>query len=154
MAEIVLTRIDDRLLHGQVAKSWVPKLEADLIVIANDEVKNDEQAKKLMNISVPLYTDSLYLRVDEVVDELKSYEDKRALILIASPKDAYELVKSGLDIKTINLGNMRKFPDKEQIRENIYLGEEDKTYLKKLKDEGINIDVRILSQDQALDLKI
>ena len=50
---IKLTRIDDRLLHGQVAFTWTPALSADCIVIANDKVAKDEFLKMTLNLAKP-----------------------------------------------------------------------------------------------------
>ncbi len=77
MAEIKLVRIDDRLLHGQVSKSWVDTDEINLIVVANDDVVVDEKLKNLMNISTPLFAETVFLTVSETIASIKtSHEGK------------------------------------------------------------------------------
>ncbi len=42
---ILLTRIDNRLIHGQVATQWNGTIGANLILVANDAVANNNEAK-------------------------------------------------------------------------------------------------------------
>ncbi|MDO5047064.1 MAG: PTS sugar transporter subunit IIB [Anaerococcus sp.] len=151
MADIVFVRIDDRLLHGQVGREWVKSEGADLIAVGNDKIAEDPKDQKLMNIATPLFADSLFVKVDDLVERLKDNEDRKALILIASPKEAYKLVENGLDVSTINVGNMRKLDSKEEINPNVYIGSEDRLYFNKLADKGISFDIRTLPNDKPVD---
>lgn len=152
MAEINLVRIDDRLLHGQVSKSWVDTDEINLIVVANDDVVEDEKLKNLMNISTPLFTETVFLSLDETIANIKSsYEDKKALILVKNPQDSYKLAKADLGIKSINVGNMAKLPDKEEISESIFIGSEDRKYFNEIHNLGITLDVRTLKNNPPID---
>lgn len=155
MAEIVFTRIDDRLLHGQVGRDWVAKEGADLIVVANDKVSGDRDQQKLMNIATPLFAEAVFWTIDRTISEIEeNFEDKKAMILVENPEDAYKLVERGLEIKSVNVGNMRSLPNKEKITDNIYLGKEDRSYLKKIHDKNISVDVRTLHEDKAIDENI
>lgn len=152
MAEIKLVRIDDRLLHGQVSKSWVDTDEINLIVVANDDVVEDEKLKNLMNISTPLFTETVFLTVSETIASIKtSHEGKNALILVENPKDAYKLAKANLGIKSINVGNMAKLPDKEEISESIFIGSEDRKYFNEIHNLGITLDVRTIKNNPPID---
>ncbi|WP_105301495.1 PTS system mannose/fructose/N-acetylgalactosamine-transporter subunit IIB [Anaerococcus marasmi] len=152
MAEIIFTRIDDRLLHGQVGREWVKSEDCDLIVVANDEASEDRQAQKLMNIATPLFAETVFWTIDRTIKEIEeTHEDSKALILVESPEDAYKLVDAGLNIDTVNVGNMRELPNKDKINENIYVGDKDREYFKKLHDKNISIDIRTLHSDKALD---
>ena len=152
MTKINLVRIDDRLLHGQVSKSWVDTDEINLIVVANDDVVEDKKLQNLMNISTPLYAETVFLTLDETIAKIKSsFEDKKALILVENPQDAYKLAKENLGIKSINVGNMRDLPGKEKVCDDIFIGEEDKEYFNKIHDLGISLDVRVLKNNPQID---
>lgn len=152
MAEIVFTRIDDRLLHGQVGREWVKEEDCDLIVVCNDETSEDRQAQKLMNIATPLFAKTVFWTIDRTIKEIEeNHEDSKALILVESPEDAYKLIEAGLNIEAVNVGNMRDLPNKDKINENIYVGDKDREYFKKLQNKNISIDIRTLHSDKALD---
>ena len=53
MPDIVLTRIDNRLIHGQVATQWCGVVGANLLLVANDAVSTDEFRQGLMNMAAP-----------------------------------------------------------------------------------------------------
>lgn len=155
MAEIVFTRIDDRLLHGQVGREWVKSEGADLILVANDKTVDDRQAQKLMNIATPLFAEAIFWSIDRTIAEIESkFEDNKVLILVESPEDAYKLVEAGLDITSVNVGNMRQLPGKDEINENIYVSKEDREFFKKLKDKNVSLDIRTIHSDQAADENI
>lgn len=152
MADIALTRVDDRLLHGQVGRDWVKQEGCDLIVVANDRIAGDRQVQKLMNIATPIFAETVFWTIERTISDLeKDFEDHKALILVESPEDAYKLVEAGLDIQTVNVGNMREFDGDEKINEDVYVSSEDRKYFKKLKDENINLDVRTLHADKPID---
>lgn len=152
MAEIVFVRIDDRLLHGQVARSWVKEEGANLIVVANDRVAEDRDTQKLMNIATPLYADSRFLSVENLIEKIKDDHDgKKVLILVEGPEDALRLLDAGLDINEINVGNMRELPGKEKVIDDVFVDAEDRANFKKIHDKGVKLDLRILSSDAPSD---
>ncbi len=53
MAEIVLCRIDSRLIHGQVMTKWVNQSQANKIVVVSDELANDEFMLEIYLLSAP-----------------------------------------------------------------------------------------------------
>ena len=152
MAEIVFVRIDDRLLHGQVARSWVKEEGANLIVVVNDRVAEDRDTQKLMNIATPLYADSRFLSVENLIEKIKDDHDgKKVLILVEGPEDALRLLDAGLDINEINVGNMRELPGKEKVIDDVFVDAEDRANFKKIHDKGVKLDLRILSSDESSD---
>ena len=54
MGEIVLVRIDDRLIHGQVMTAWVKETGANQIIIVDDEVSKDLFMSEVMKASAPV----------------------------------------------------------------------------------------------------
>lgn len=53
MPDIRLTRIDNRLIHGQVATQWCGVVGANLLLVANDAVAADEFRQGLVNMAAP-----------------------------------------------------------------------------------------------------
>jgi len=69
---IKLTRIDDRLVHGQVAFTWVPTLGIDCLLVANDKVAKDEFQKMTMNLAKPANTKLLIRAMADAIVFLAS----------------------------------------------------------------------------------
>lgn len=51
MPNILLTRIDNRLVHGQVGVTWTKTIGANLLVVADDETAQDELTQRLMTVT-------------------------------------------------------------------------------------------------------
>src|ERR1700749_3155091 len=106
---IKLTRIDDRLLHGQVAFTWTPALGADCIVVANDKVAKDEFLKMTLNLAKPA---SAKLLIKSLADTVTFLNDPRSqsmkiLLLVNSVKDAFVLANEVKEIQSVNFGGTR-----------------------------------------------
>ena len=153
MAQVVLLRIDDRLLHGQIGKFWLKEVGADLVVVANDNISADKNAQKLMDLTCPIGTKTYYLSVDDAGSNLETLEeDKDALVIVESPKDALSLIKAGLKIDSINLGNMRNTGNKDKVNETVYVDDEDRKYLKEILATHKNLDIRTNPNDELTDI--
>lgn len=146
---IVLTRIDNRLIHGQVLEAWLPYTHADCIVVANDEVAMTSLQRLMMESAVPKGVKVVIDTVEEVArlidtSELKS---RRTLLLFASSEDAYRAHHAGIDFPKLNLGNMHAGKDKVKISCTIALDQADVTNLSKLEEEGVEIVSQCVPQD-------
>lgn len=129
---IVMTRVDERLIHGQ-GQLWVKFLSCNTVIVANDAVSEDKIQQTLMKTVVP---DSIALRffsVQKVIDIIhKANPAQTIFIIVKDLKDALRLVEGGVPIKEINIGNVHNAEGKEQITRFIFLGTEDKATIKKL----------------------
>ena len=68
MPDIVLTRIDNRLIHGQVATQWCGVVGANLLLVANDAVSTDEFRQGLMNMAAPAYAQTRFFSIQKTID--------------------------------------------------------------------------------------
>ncbi|MFV0255716.1 MAG: PTS sugar transporter subunit IIB [Erysipelotrichaceae bacterium] len=136
-------RVDDRLLHGQVAVAWTSKLQANFIVIANDSAATDAVKKMSIKLAKPAGAD---LRILTMEDGIKILNDERilnkhAIVIAESIADAYRLVEESPYITQINIGGLRqsKEVDKVQIDRQIFLNKEEIEYLEKLSAKGLEV---------------
>ncbi len=146
---IKLTRIDHRLLHGQVAFSWTKFLDSDCILIANDELMKDELKMSAMRMAKPTGGKLVMKSIDDSIKALNSgVTDKYKLfIIVASVEDAYRLCKAVDRIKTINVGGMKQREDRRQISKAVFISDEDEKMLRELNDQGIELEVRLVPGD-------
>jgi mannose/fructose/N-acetylgalactosamine-specific phosphotransferase system component IIB len=149
---IVLARIDNRLIHGQVLESWVPSLRANCIIVANDEVAQAVMQKILMQAAVPRGVRVIIDTVDAVSQLLCSGEldDVRVLLLFATAGDARQAIESGVTLKKLNLGNMHAGSGKLQCSCTIFLDPEDVEDLQKIQDFGVHVTSQCVPSEREI----
>lgn len=147
---ILLTRVDHRLLHGQVAFSWTNSLGADSILIANDNVVNNEIWKTTLKLAKPTGVKLVIKSVDQAIEILNSgVTDKYKLIIIVENiKDADRLIEEVPAIKELNLGGSPKKDNSKSIGKSFYINEEEEEILRKLINKGIEVEIRQVASEQ------
>lgn len=110
-AKITALRVDDRLIHGQVAMTWTKQLAVQGIVVANDEAANDNTQKMALKMAVPGGIKSLIKPVDEAIRILNNPKASRMriLVLTRTVKDALKIRQSVGEIGFLNIGNTGRF---------------------------------------------
>lgn len=151
-AEIVLARIDNRLIHGQVLESWVPYLHADCLVVANDGVAAKPLQKKLMAAAVPtdlaVFIGSL-AEVSAYVATLP--RERRILLLFADTTDALRATEAGIRFSELNLGNLHGGEGKLRLSCTIAVDDQDLENCRKLEECGVRISARCIPTDESRD---
>ena len=96
MPNILLTRIDNRLIHGQVGMTWANHLGANLIVVANDKVADDEVQQNLMDMAVSNEVETRYFTIQETIDKIHyAADDQLIFLVVKTPQDVVKLVEIG-----------------------------------------------------------
>lgn len=151
---VVLFRVDDRLIHGQVVESWVPHLSVEEIVVASDEIAGDETRQLLMRFAVPEGVDLKVLRLDEAAAYVNSGASaRRALVLIPGIKEMAALLDRGVKPASVNIGGMHYSAGRNMsIGKAIFLSDEDCADLKKLSAAGIELEGRGVPSDKPFNL--
>lgn len=146
---IVLTRIDTRLIHGQVLEAWVPYSHADCIVVANDEVTSNPLKKMMMEASVPSRLRVEIATLDEIVGMFAdgTFNDCKTLLLFATTEDALKAYRNGLLFSQLNLGNLHAAEGKQRLSCTLFLGAEDISNLAALEASGVCISARCIPAD-------
>lgn len=121
-AKITALRVDDRLIHGQVAMTWTKQLAVQGIVVANDEAANDNTQKMALKMAVPGGIKSLIKPVDEAIRILNNPKASRMriLVLTRTVKDALKIRQSVGEIGFLNVGNTGRF-DGVDVSEKLVL---------------------------------
>ena len=151
---VILARIDDRLIHGQVTEGWCPKLKPDYILVVSDEVYSSEWQCELCLASLPCTFEGDVSSVDDapdIINELVS-DSRHSYILFESPKDAYTVVNNGAHLTHINVGGLHSTKGKREILDYIFVDENDTIYLKGLRGLGVELDFRDLPDNENVDI--
>jgi len=148
---IVLTRIDNRLIHGQVIETWVPHIQADAILVVNDEVAGQALKKALMEMSVPSSIRVQIVRVADAAAILAngSFEADRVLLLFASTADALRAYRLGLVFDRLNLGNLHGGEGKTRYSCTICLDQGDLDNLQQLEAAGVEVIAQCVPSDRV-----
>ena len=138
---IVLTRIDSRLIHGQVLEAWVPYVQADCIVVANDAAAATPLQRMIMQAAVPRGIRLEIGTLDEVAALLTTPEmyRRRTLLLFASSADALRACRLGVGYAKLNLGNMHAADGKYRYSCTIALDQQDIDNLREVEATGVAI---------------
>lgn len=149
---IVLARVDNRLVHGQVLESWVPYVQADYIVVVDDTLANDPFRRQLIHSVVPGTLGVKICSHDDVANVCQSdlIDGHNVLLLFSSPQDALSAYREGLRFSTLNLGNMHAAEGKRCISRTLAFGSQDVENLEQIADLGVEISAQCIPTDRAL----
>lgn len=141
---ILKVRIDDRLLHGQVAYSWKARLGYNAIVIVSDLAANDHLRKATLKMCCPDGVKLATRSIEEGIQLLKNEKLKsmKVFVICPDPKTAYEVVTQLEEKPVINLGGMQKKDGAQFFSKAVYMDGLDKKYCDLLVDSGFNIEVQ------------
>ncbi|WP_333496225.1 PTS N-acetylgalactosamine transporter subunit IIB [Kluyvera sp. CHPC 1.251] len=153
MPNIVLNRIDERLIHGQVGVQWVGFAGANLVLVANDEVAQDTVQQNLMEMVLAEGIAVRFWTLQKVIDNIHRATDRQKILLVCkNPADFLTLVEGGVPVKRINVGNMHYAEGKKQIAKTVSINAEDTRAFNGLKTEGVECFVQGVPTEPALDL--
>jgi len=154
MLNIVLTRIDDRLIHGQVVTAWCKITKASRIIVVDDEVAQDPFMVKVLMMAAP---QAFKIEIHDIASAavVLNGEDtgERVIVLVKTPKTILELVRAGVDIKELNLGGMGAIKGRKQLYRNISISEEEKDIFRDLINKGIDVYVQIVPDANKMDMQ-
>jgi len=152
-------RIDERLIHGQVVLAWSKVCSITHIVVANDSAATNSAISQTLKMATP---PGMKPSIKTVKDAIELLNDPRCeplsiLLLVDNPKDAYEVITNVNGIDSLNVGNYGRFNASEEGRvrmaEGLYANEEDKEWLKKILDTGIDVYVQVTPDKSKTDVK-
>ena len=126
MPNIVLTRIDNRLIHGQVATQWCGVVGANLLLVANDKVAGDEFRQGLMNMAAPAYAQTRFFTIEKTCAIIgKASPAQKIAIICENPQDVLRLVEGGVPITKLNIGNMHMAEGKRQVATSVAVDDDE-----------------------------
>lgn len=108
---ITQIRVDDRLIHGQVAVVWTKELNAPLLVVANDAAAQNEVTQMTLKMAVP---NGMKLLIRSVDDAIRVFQDprgkdKRIFVIVGNVVDANKIAQNCPDVATVNVANAGRF---------------------------------------------
>ncbi len=151
---VILYRVDDRLVHGQVTVGWARALQPDTIIIVDEEVASDPWEEKLFQSAVSEPMKVEVWSAKDAIARLKASldPDHRAFLITRNLKTMKHLVEGGIRISSVNLGGLHFSHNKTQILPYISVDADDIKILKQFRDMDIEIDVRDVPTTEKKDI--
>jgi PTS system mannose-specific IIB component len=149
MEGIIHIRIDDRLIHGQVAAFWSNALQATRIMVINDEVANDDMQKKILRMAAPTGIATSIISKEKALNNIMAgkYKNQRVLVIFKNPQDILELVEKGLPIQKVNVGNMGAKEGTVAIKKSVHITDKDRADFEKLIAAGIQVTAQMVPDE-------
>lgn len=150
--KIGLARIDDRLIHGQVATRWTKETGVSRIIVISDEVANDHVRKTLLTQVAPPGVTAHVVDIAKMIRVWNNskYAGERVMLLFTNPTDVERVVAQGVNITSVNIGGMAFRQGKTQVNNAVSVDEKDIAAFRQLNARGIELEVRKVSTDQKL----
>jgi len=153
--EIVLVRVDERLMHGQILEAWVPFLKAACIIVANDGVAADFFRETVMRMAVPSETEVIIRSIDEFSGNYPYTlgRGKRTLVLFSCISDAVRAYESGFRFSQLNIGNAYSENGERICLPSVLLCTQDIDHLETLIRDDVTIELRRVPKERSCDFK-
>lgn len=156
---ISMLRIDDRLIHGQVAFVWTKHLEVNRIIVANDSVAKNDIQKMSLKMAVPDTIKCSILTLDEAINVLNDPRGKslKILIVVNNPADARKIIEKVDDVPYVNISNYgllsRDISAKRKVTDTIYATEDDIEEFNKIFKYGKRVEYQVVPTSPVKSLK-
>lgn len=155
MPDILLTRIDNRLVHGQVGVAWTGSLSGcNLIVVADDQAAADPIQQSLMSATAKSAGCGIrFFTLEKTIAVIhKASASQHIFLIVRDPQAARKLVEGGVPIDKLCIGNMHVGPGKKVAGEaHVYMDEQDKEDLRAIRAKGVDVYIQIAPGDRKYD---
>lgn len=152
--KIVLARIDDRLIHGQVATRWTKETNVSRIIVVSDEIARDTVRSTLLKQVAPPGVSAHVVDIAKAIRVYNNpeYAGERVMLLFNNPTDVLRLVEADVEIKSVNIGGMAFRDGRTQVNNAVSVGPEDIAAFEKLNARGLELEVRKVATDARLSM--
>ncbi|QIQ21154.1 PTS mannose transporter subunit IIAB [Zophobihabitans entericus] len=146
---IVLARVDSRLLHGQVATAWTQATSPNRIIVVSDSVAKDDLRKKLIEQAAPPGVKANVIPIKKLIEISKDprFGNTKALLLFENPQDVLQAMEGGVEITSLNIGSMAHSVGKVMVNKVLSMNADDVAVFEKLKQNNVKFDVRKVPND-------
>ena len=153
MKNIVLVRIDDRLIHGQIMTQWSRLYSPTEIMVVDDETCRDSFMTEVLLMAVPKEFKAVVADVDSAAEYLlQEAGEERILMLVKVPETVEALVDRGVDIRALNVGGMCKRAGRSTLYRNISSSPAENETLLRLQKRGVRVYVQVVPEDKEMEI--
>lgn len=137
---LVLYRIDDRLIHGQVVVGWGQAMDIEFIVLVDDAVAGSEWEQELYRMGVPPEMEVFFHGVTEATGRLETYRrDRRRGILLTGDVRSMACLAAAGGIPSVNVGGVHHRPGRVQRLRYVFLNGDEERQLREIAARGVEV---------------
>ena len=151
--EIVNVRIDERLIHGQVAAVWTNTLNATRIMVIDDLAAKDDIQKMALKMACPSSVKLSILSAAKAADRLKNeaYPTDRVFVVLKGPKTVRAVADAGYQFPVVNVGNMSNKFGSTQVKRSVSVTAEDVEAFREMTDRGTKFTAQMVPTEDLID---
>jgi mannose/fructose/N-acetylgalactosamine-specific phosphotransferase system component IIB len=144
---VVLYRVDERLIHGQVIVGWGARLRPQRIVVVDDDLATSPWEQDLYAMGVPDETAAEFVAVDAAIEQLPAWQESPERVMVLTRDIATMSRTAGTGLlagEEINIGGIHHAPGRRKVLRYVYLSDEERQELRALSEHGVRVTARDL----------
>lgn len=149
---VILARVDERLIHGQVATSWLKKYPVNMVIVVDDASANDALQTMLLKMAVSGTVSCEVSTIDKAGALIEKYKGKKIFLCAKSPAVYLELLKRGVEIPHINIGGIYSRAGRTQYYDTVFLTDEEKATIIELENYSTKVEYRMVATSAEVDI--
>lgn len=151
---IVISRVDDRLIHGQVATSWIRGMNIEVVVVVDDDIAKDVTQVSILKMSAPAEIKIYAQSIDKFTEKYKLgiLDNYRVMLVFENVLTPLRLIQNGIPITSLNLGGMRFRDGRRQITKSLSVSLEEDKIIRQICSLGVEVEHRQLASDTKTDV--
>lgn len=156
MKNLVLVRIDDRLIHGQVVTQWMKDTHANKVLIIDDKLPDDTFMKRVLKAAAPPGVKCIVKSVADSIPFIQGdpkTDDEAILVLVKYPSIIEALLDAGISIPKVILGGMGIRGDRKVFNRNVAANEEEVECMKRIVSKGSEMVYQLVPSEAPVDVR-
>lgn len=153
MENLIFSRIDDRLIHGQVCTAWLKSLPTvKHVLVVDDKTAKDPFMGEMFALLIPEHISIEVRTIEEAIKIMKDGLPKPTMMIVKVPDTIKQLVDSGIDIDFLNIGGMGMTAGRKKLFQNISASDAERDIFRELIAKGVKIEVQITPAAKQTDI--
>ncbi len=140
-------RVDNRLLHGQVVQFWIPHLGVENLIVADDEIAENESMQTIYRLALPTLVDLKIIKVAGLKEEFDNLPMLSNMVLIRGITQLRFVMEAGAVIERVTIGNIHAAPFRTRITDAVYISKEETAALCWMVDHGVDVEIQTFPGD-------
>ncbi|MEG0177481.1 PTS system mannose/fructose/N-acetylgalactosamine-transporter subunit IIB [Anaerorhabdus sp.] len=155
MKNVLVTRIDDRLIHGQVVTAWIKDYPINKILIADDELSQNKLMGRIYRAAAPMGVEVVLMNVNDSIQLLHENQLKgeNYMVLAKTPEVIEKIIESGFVTNKIILGGMGATEKRKRFNRNVSASESEIETFRRIISKNIKIVYQLVPSDREVDIK-